>query len=230
MTQEGRDILLNCGLFQTIPEDQSEKLFRCLSIKEVHYQKNEVLWNIGDPVQSCAVILSGALRAEAVTAAGEHILMAYHRPGSLVGDVLMATPDGKSPVTITAAEDTLLVVIPFQKIMGGCQNCCPCHTLLRKNLISEIAQKFWVQRRRTNYLTVHSLRRRIAMRLLDEYNRTGSSTFTLGGTRDDLADFLAVNRSALSRELSRMKEDGILDYYKDTFRILQPQRLAELAG
>lgn len=230
MTPNERSILLNCGLFQAIPEEQAEKLFRCLSIKEVHYKKNDVLWNIGDPVQACAVILTGALRAETITAGGERTLMAYHRAGSLVGDVLMATPDGRSPVSVTAAEDTTLVYIPFHKIMGGCRNSCTCHTLLRENLISEIAQKFWAQRRRANYLAVHSLRKRIAMRLWDEHLRTGSLTLTLDGTREDLADFLAVNRSALSRELSRMKEEGILDFYKDTFRILQPEQLSELAG
>ena len=57
------------------------------------------------------------------------------------------------------------------------------------------------------------------MRLYDEYSRTGSLTFSLGGTREDLADFLGANRSALSRELGRMQEEGLLEYHKNRFKL-----------
>ena len=114
--------------------------------------------------------------------------------------------------------------------MNGCAECCTWHTRLRENLVSEIAMKFWAQRQRTLYLSAKSLRQRVAMRLYDEYRRTGSLTFSLGGTREDLADFLGANRSALSREIARMKQEGILDYYKDTFRILDLDRLCKDVG
>ena len=90
--------------------------------------------------------------------------------------------------------------------------------------------KFWAQRRRTLYLCAKSLRQRIAMRLYDEYRKNGSLTFSLGGTREDLADYLGANRSALSREIGRMKEEGILDFYKDTFRILSLEKLTKDVG
>ena len=156
--------------------------------------------------------------------------MATHRPGALVGDVLMATPGSKSPVYVVASEDTELMFLPFHRIMSGCESCCAWHTKLRENLVSEIAMKFWAQRRRTLYLCAKSLRQRIAMRLYDEYQKNGSLTFSLGGTREDLADYLGANRSALSREIGRMKEEGILDFYKDTFRILSLEKLTKDVG
>ena len=225
MNSKEFSVLLRCGLFQDMSAEDARGLLACLSAEEVHYEKNGVVWHIGDPIRACALVLSGAVRAEALNAAGEHALVAYHTCGALVGDVLMATPGGASPVCVIAAEDSTLLFLPYKGIMGGCERNCPRHTRLRENLLSEIAQKFWAQRRRTGYLSARSLRQRIAMYLADQAAE-GSATFSLGSTREDLADFLGVNRSALCRELSRMKSEGILDYYRDTFRILDMEALS----
>lgn len=205
-------------------------LLTCLGAEEAHYDKNRILWHAGDPVHSCALILSGALRAETISASGETALVAYHSAGALVGDVLMSTPGGNSPVYVTAAEDTTLIFLPFPAIMGGCEKNCPWHLQLRKNLISEIAQKYWAQRRRVAYLSARSLRQRICMYLTDQAKQAGSNTFSLGCSREDLADLLGVNRSALSRELGRMKSEGLVDYYRDTFRLLDKNQIINIAG
>ena len=217
MNQRQRSVVHGAGLFAGIEPEQIDGMLGCLNARQEHYEKNTVVWNMGDTVHACALVLSGSLRAESVNAAGEHLLMATHRPGALVGDVL-------------ASEDTELLFLPFRKIMSGCEHCCAWHTKLRENLVSEIAMKFWAQRRRTLYLCAKSLRQRIAMRLYDEYQKNGSLTFSLGGTREDLADYLGANRSALSREIGRMKEEGILDFYKDTFRILSLEKLTKDVG
>ena len=230
MNQQQSGVLLGSGLFAGIQPDQIDGMLGCLNARQEHYEKNTLVWNIGDTLHACALVLSGALRAESVNASGEHLLMANHRVGALVGDVLMATPGSKSPVYVVASEDSELLFLPFHLIMSGCDDCCSWHTKLRENLVSEIAMKFWAQRQRTLYLSAKSLRQRIAMRLYDEYCRTGSLTFSLGGTRADLADFLGANRSALSREIGRMKSEGILDYYKDTFRILSLEKLSKDVG
>lgn len=230
MNQRQRSVLHGAGLFAGIEPEQIDGMLGCLNARQEHYEKNTVVWNMGDTVHACALVLSGSLRAESVNAAGEHLLMATHRPGALVGDVLMATPGSKSPVYVVASEDTELLFLPFHKIMSGCESCCAWHAKLRENLVSEIAMKFWAQRRRTLYLCAKSLRQRIAMRLYDEYRKNGSLTFSLGGTREDLADYLGANRSALSREIGRMKEEGILDFYKDTFRILSLEKLTKDVG
>ena len=230
MNLQQQNVLHNCGLFSGIAPEQVDSMLSCLNARQERYEKNTVVWNIGDTLHACALVLSGSLRAESVNASGEHLLMANHRAGALVGDVLMATPGSKSPVYVVASEDSELLFLPFHRIMNGCTECCAWHTKLRENLVSEIAMKFWAQRQRTLYLSAKSLRQRIAMRLYDEYRRTGSLTFSLGGTREDLADFLGANRSALSREIARMKAEGILDYYKDTFRILSLEKLSRDVG
>lgn len=227
MTKKELDILRSCGLFSGIGGPELEHLLICLGAQTAHYDKNAILFHAGQPVLSCAVVLSGAVRAEAVNAAGQHTLMAWHGPGALVGDVLMATPGGVSPVYVIAAEPVAVLFLPFRQIMGGCGECCPAHSRLRENLIGEIAQKYWEVRRRLGYLSTGSLRGRIAKYLLD---RAGvCATFTLGMSRENMADYLCVNRSALSRELGRMKREGLIDCYRDTFRLLDRDSLARWA-
>ena len=225
MNENERNVLGSCTLFAGIQATELERLLGCLGAEAAHYDKNAIVFCAGQPVRSCVLVLSGVLRAEAVNAAGEHTLMARHGPGALVGDVLMSTPGGVSPVYVIASETTTVLYLSFRKIMEGCRECCPAHSRLRENLIGEIAQKYWAQRQRLRYLSVGSLRRRIAMYLLEQ----GGGTFCLGMTREELADLLCVNRSALSRELGRMKRDGLIDFYRDTFRILDAEQLARLS-
>lgn len=225
MTKQELETLAVCGLFCGI--ERPERMLGCLHGEYAEYAKNDILWRIGDPVHSCAVILSGSVRAETVNAAGQHTLMAHHGPGALVGDILMATPGGKSPVYVIASGDTTVLLLPFQQIMGGCANCCPEHLRLRENLISEIARKYWAQRQRMGCLAQNSLRSRIAMYLLERAGTT-DTPFSLGIRREDMADYLCVNRSAMSRELSRMKTDGLIDFYRDTFRLLDKAALQKL--
>ena len=98
MNQRQRSVVHGAGLFAGIEPEQIDGMLGCLNARQEHYEKNTVVWNMGDTVHACALVLSGSLRAESVNAAGEHLLMATHRPGALVGDVLMATPGSKSPV------------------------------------------------------------------------------------------------------------------------------------
>lgn len=227
MNENEQAVLVSCALFAGIGGRELEKLLGCLGSDTGHFEKNAVIYHQGQAVTSCAVILSGAVRAETVNDAGERTLMACHGPGALVGDVLMSTPGGVSPVYVIAAEPTRVLFLLFRQIMGGCAQCCPAHTRLRENLIGEIAQKYWAQRRRLGYLSVCSLRGRIAMFLLDRAQ--GASAFSLGLSRENMADYLCVNRSALSRELGRMKQEGLLDFHRDTFRLLRREALAHWA-
>ena len=221
MTESEQEALSRCGLFSGMTAGEVGQLLHCVGDGVKHYEKNAVLWHPGQQVSACAVVLSGVLRAEMVRADGTRTVAAWHRAGALVGDILMASPDRGSPVYVIAAERAAVLLLPFSKVMGGCFQCCPAHARLRENLIQEIAQKYWAMRQRVEYLSLSSLRERIFAYLMD---RAGDSdTVSLGMTREEMADFLCVNRSALSRELSRMKQAGLIDCYRDTFRILKKE-------
>ena len=227
MKEKERKVIGSCSLFTGIEQPGLERLLDCLEGEVLEFEKGAIIFHLGQRVSSCALVLSGRVRAETVDAQGGHTLTAFHGPGALVGDVLMASPRQPCPVYVIAEEQTAMLFLPFRAIMGSCRECCPAHTRLRENLIGEIAGKYWAQRRRLAYLGTPSLRGRIAMYLLDCSG--GAATFSLGINRENMADYLCVNRSALSRELARMKQEGLLDYYRDTFRLLDTNALSRLA-
>ena len=223
MTDAERAALGRCALFAGIAPDERDALLAQLGAQERHFPRGAALWLTLDEVTSCAVILSGAVRAESLAPSGERSLTAVHTAGALVGDVLMATRDAKSPVDVIAAQDTAALFLPYRAVMASS---APGGAQLRENLLAEIAEKFWRLRRRADYLARHGLRARIAAFLLDAAADAGGTTFSLGLRREDLADFLGANRSALCRELSRMRAEGLIECYRDSFRLPDKTALA----
>lgn len=230
MTDTEKAALLRCPLFAHIAPGDVFALTACLGAAERRYERGAPLWLTGDAVGACAVILSGSVRAESLSSTGERSLMAVHGPGALVGDVLMATRDTESPVDVIAAQDTAALFLPYRAIMVSCANACERHVLLRENLLAEIAEKYWRLRRRAEYLARHSLRSRIAAFLLDAAADAGGNTFSLGMRREDLAAYLGANRSALCRELSRLRAEGWIDCCRDSVRLINTAALTKSAA
>lgn len=229
-TDTERSALLRCPLFARIAPSDVFALTECLGAAERRYERGEALWLTGDAVSACAVVLSGGVRAESLLPSGERSLTAVHGPGALVGDVLMATRDTESPVDVIAAQDTAALFLPYRAIMASCANACERHALLRENLLAEIAEKYWRLRRRAEYLARHSLRSRIAAFLLDAAADAGGNTFSLGMRREDLAAYLGANRSALCRELSRLRAEGWIDCCRDSVRLINTAALTKSAA
>lgn len=230
MTETERAALLHCPLFRDMTPGDVSGLLACLGGYERTVRRGEALWLAGDAVGACAIVLSGTVRAESISPAGERSVTAIHGAGALVGDVLMAARDAKSPVDVIAAQDTAALFLPYRAVMASCSRACERHTHLRENLLAEIAEKYWRLRRRAEYLTLRSLRARIAVFLLDAAADAGGNTFSLGMRREDLAAFLGVNRSALSRELSRLRAEGWIDCCRDSVRLLNTAALAQSAS
>ena len=224
-TDTERSALLRCPLFARIAPNDVFALTECLGAAERRYERGEALWLTGDAVSACAVVLSGGVRAESLLPSGERSLTAVHGPGALVGDVLMATRDKKSPVDVIAAQNTAALFLPYRAMMASCAHACERHALL-----AEIAEKYWRLRRRAEYLARHSLRARIAAFLLDAAADAGGNTFSLGMRREDLAAYLGANRSALCRELSRQRAEGWIDCCRDSVRLINTAALAKSAA
>lgn len=229
MDEKHWDIPADCCLFTGLDEAERRRLCRCIGARTTRYRRGETLWQQGDTVTRCGVVLHGRVRAESVWDSGQRRVLGSHGPGGVFGDVLMARGERQSPVAVVAAEDTLVLFLPYEGILHGCGENCAAHRRLRENLLEEISEKYWALRRRLDYLSRRSLRSRVAARLLEAAREAGTDTFTLPGSREELADELGVNRSALSRELGRMSREGLLEVYRSSFRLLDKAALEHSA-
>ncbi len=219
--------LLSASLFEGLEKKAVAGFLKEARCRLGSFPRGTILLSQGDSVAAAGVLLSGKIKAYRLNRQGEENLQSVLGPGSMFGDMLMATDNGKSPVTVEVTEDARVLFVPFDSIMaaGG-----EFGNRLRVNLLHELSARYWALSRKVRYLSERSLRGRIALFLLDAARDQGGLTFTLPMTREAMASLLGVNRSALSRELSRMEKDGLVAVYRGSFRLLSREELESCIG
>ena len=219
--------LLSASLFEGLEKKAVAGFLKEARCRLGSFPRGTILLSQGDSVAAAGVLLSGKIKAYRLNRQGEENLQSVLGPGSMFGDMLMATDNGKSPVTVEVPEDARVLFVPFDSIMaaGG-----EFGNRLRVNLLHELSARYWALSRKLRYLSERSLRGRIALFLLDAARDQGGLTFTLPMTREAMASLLGVNRSALSRELSRMEKDGLVAVYRGSFRLLSREELESCIG
>ena len=214
--------LLSASLFAGLDEAEVAVFLKEARCRMSSFPRGTILISQGDRVTAAGVLVAGKIKAYRLDRQGEEHLQSVLGPGSMFGDMLMATDNGKSPVTVEATEDARVLFVPFDSIMGAAGDF---GDQLRINLLHELSARYWALSRKVRYLSERSLRGRIALFLLDAAKDQGGLTFTVPMTREAMASLLGVNRSALSRELSRMEKDGLLAVYRGSFRLFGREKL-----
>ena len=219
--------LLSASLFAGLTPEAVAAFLKEARCRLDSFPRGTILLSQGDSVTAAGVLLSGRIKAYRLDRQGEEHLQSVMGPGGMFGDVLMATDRGKSPVTVECTEDARVLFVPFDSIMAAPGDF---GNQLRINLLHELSARYWALTRKVRYLSERSLRGRIALFLLDAAHDQGGLTFTLSMTREAMASLLGVNRSALSRELSRMEKDGLVAVYRGSFRLLDRTGLESCIG
>ena len=189
------------------------------------YSRGETLVLAGQTNRRVGVVLSGTIEAYHPAASGARLPISQMGPGGVFGDVLGGS-SRTSPVTVVASVPCEVLLIPYEQLLLS--DGSPAHQLALRNLVRTISDKYFSLSRRVDLLVLKSLRAKVCAYLLSESERAGSLTFSIPFSRIQLADYLNCDRSALSRELSQMQRDGLLDTYKSSFKLLEPAVLKQM--
>ena len=127
----------------------------------------------------------------------------------------------RSMVNVTAAEDTRALLLNIRRVLEPCANVCPRHVRLVRNLLTLCSEKNLQLSRRVLHTGPKSIRKRLLSYFSECIKRTGSYSFDIPYNRQQLADYLSVERSALSNELSLMQRDGLIRYEKNHFDVME---------
>jgi CRP-like cAMP-binding protein len=130
-----------------------------------------------------------------------------------------------SPVTVVTREGCEVLLIPYDRLLDLREGSSPAQVRAVQNLVRTVSDKYFMLSRRVDLLVLKTLRAKVCAYLLSEAERAGSLTFTIPYSRMQLADYLNCDRSALSRELSQMQRERLLDTYRSSFKLLQPEAL-----
>ena len=214
------EILRRCSLFAGLSAAQIGALLAEWSPVRRHYGRGETLLLAGYETHELGVVLDGEIEAGKHTADGTLLTLTRMGAGGLFADILAGSRDAKSPVTVTAATDVTVLLLPYRCLLRPGAALDAVHAAVLQNLIAAIAGKYFALDRRVELLMLRSVREKILHYLHTEAARMPDGTLRTPYGRAGLAAYLGCERSALCREISRMRRDGILEVDGRTFRLL----------
>lgn len=214
------EVLSETALFKGIEQQHIEKLISCVNAQIITFHKNQLIIEEGSSVTNFGIVLSGNARSFKIDTMGRIITITLLKKGSEMGVMLAASFEHKSPVSVQALEDLSALMIPYNALLARCNKNCRQHERMLRNYISIVAEKGLVLHERIDCLLKPTVRDKIMAYLFSVSKEQASNSFSLPLDRYAMSEYLNIERSALSRELSRMKRDGIIDYIKSDFKIL----------
>ena len=214
------EIVKQCPLFVGIEAHHLSALLYCLLAVEKTIAQNEFVFTAGDPVRSVGVVLSGSVHILQQDYWGKQTILSRVDTGSLFGEAFSCAEIMHLPVSVQAAEKTSLLLIDYKRIITTCSSACVFHAALIANMMKLIAQKNIQLTQKMEIIAHRTTRDRLLSYLSTQAIKVGSHCFTIPFNRQQLADFLSVERSAMSAELSRMQTEGIIRTNKSEFELL----------
>jgi len=213
-------ILTRCPLFAQIDRTSLASLLQCLSARETDFPKESVILLAGERPESVGILLSGGAHVVHEDFWGNRAILAHVVPGELFGEAFSCAGAEKLPVSVVATEPSTVLLVNVQKILTTCSTACVFHAGLIKNLVRILAEKNVQLTEKMEHLTRRTTRDKLLSYLSALAAEGGGNVVHPPFNRQELADYLAVDRSALSRELSRMQAEGVLRYEKNAFTLL----------
>ncbi len=209
--------LSNTQLFRGIEEPKIESLIGCFETKEIAFKKGEYVLKEGNPTEYIGIVLSGAVIIELSDVWGNNSVISRIGVGGTFAEAFACIPGEPMTVNVLCAEDSTVLLVSMRCISHPCSRTCAAHTKLIQNLLSLCAEKNLRLSKRMLHIMPKSIRQRL-LSLFSEYiKKTDSFSFDIPYSRQQLADYLNVERSALCNELSKMQKDGIIKYEKNHF-------------
>ncbi|MTQ95867.1 helix-turn-helix domain-containing protein [Pseudoflavonifractor sp. BIOML-A6] len=207
-------------LMQGLTDREIEDVLRCLSAVERPFGKGETLFRTGEPLRVMGLVLEGLVCLEKVDFWGNRSLLAQAGPGEIFGEVYACEPGRPLHIDVAAGEAGKVLLLDVERVLTTCTNACPFHARLIRNLLGVVARRAYSLSRKLEHISGRTTRAKLLSYLSEQAERTGSSRFSIPFSRQELADYLAVERSAMSAELGKLRREGILSFEKNCFELL----------
>ena len=218
-------LLKNSKLFQGISEDEVTSMLACLSAVRRSYAKGEYVFHRGERIDSVAVLLEGSVhiredKFDKTIDQGLSILNEIGE-GESFGEVYACLGSEEILNNAVAVKQSEVLLLDVKRILTVCPSACQFHSRLIRNLLSVLALKNKMLTQKLEHMSKRTTREKLLSYLSEQSQRAGSPVFDIPFNRQQLADFLSVDRSAMSAELCRMRDEGILSFERSHFELRQ---------
>lgn len=215
------DELLIMPLFKGIKKDDMHPMLKCLRAYIKEYKKDQYIFHNNDEIDMIGLILKGKVQMVREDLWGNKTLLIAMKTGELFGETFACNANRNATVAFQASSDAVIIFLAFSRVMHSCSMVCKFHHRLIENMVSIIAEKNVSLMDKVDIISKKTLREKIYTYLLQEAGKQSSPYFEIQLGRVQLAEYLCADRSALTRELNMMREEGYIDYEKNSFHILK---------
>lgn len=218
--EEYFEVLSRCPLFAGIKSAELKEMLSCLGGKTLRVSKGCPVFLEGDPADSVGVVLSGSVQVVRDDFYGNRSVLTAVTPGGLFAEAFACAGLETLPVSVIALQNSEILLLDCKKVLSGCSSACTFHSRMVQNLLRGISQKNLVLTQKIRCMSRKTTREKLMEYLLEQAKQQDSADFVIPYDRQALADYLGVERSAMSAEIGKLKKEGILDTKGSRFRIL----------
>ena len=219
--KEYLDVLRNCTLFESISDENLIPMLGCLRAKTLRFKKGQTVIAEGDPADMFGILLSGELQVMRIDYYGNRSIMTHVEPTQLFGESFACAGIEESPVDIVATEDSELLMVAANRITQTCCNACDFHNRMIFNLLKIVANKNLVFNQKLEITSKRTTREKLLTYLLMQAKKNNSNSFDIPFDRQELADYLEVDRSGLSVEVGKLVKGGKIQCFRSHFTIVE---------
>ena len=214
------EILKRTQLFSGVSDTEISAMLNCLQAKLLTFQKGDYVFREGERIDNITVLVKGKLLVQHDDFWGNRNIVNVIRVGEMFGEAYVAPESGSLLNDVIAEEDSAVIFFDVRRILTVCSTACRFHSMVIQNLFFASSEKNRKLVQKIGHMSKRSTRAKLLSYLSEEAKRQNSSHFTIPFTRQQLADFLCVDRSAMSNELCKMRDEGLLQFAKNQFILL----------
>ena len=214
-------LTLQKSVFTGISIDEIHDMLSCLSARESTYQKDEIIFSYGKHITCLGIVLEGCVHLVKEDFWGNANLLAECVPGDVFGEAYAINSSEALEMNIFAASNCRILFLEVSKILTVCSSACEFHNRLIQNMLTLVARKNFQLNRKLEHMSKRSTKEKLLSYLSMESKKANSPSFTIPFNRQQLADYLSVDRSAMSNELCKLRDESILEFHKDNFTLFE---------
>ena len=214
------EILKKCPLFQDIAEEDLQKMLTCLGARVEVFDKKYTIFAEGSPATYIGVMLSGSAQILRMDYYGNRSILGTVHPAEVFAEAFACAGERTLPVSVVANEPCEVMLIDCSHILRTCSNHCVFHQQLIYNLMRDLAVKTIQFHQKLEITSKRTTRDKLMTYLHAYAGQVGSDHFEIPFDRQELADYLEVDRSGLSAEISKLRGEGVLESSKKSFTLL----------
>lgn len=212
-------VLESNALFQDVKREDLESMLTCLNAAEKSYKKGNFILLKGDSVTNIGIVIKGMVHVLQEDRGGTQVIIANLEQGDIFAETFVCAKLSHIPVSVLSVTDTVILWINYTRILTTCSSTCVFHTKLIENMLKLVASKNLILNQKMEILSKRTIREKLLLYLQIQQGQEGNNPFTIPFSRSGLADYLCIDRSAMSRELCKMREEGLLTFQKNIFTI-----------